>query len=133
MNVRFIRILVIFGISLLAGVFIFAQGNQPASTLVVTNYSGGEIDWVSIQQDNSPENKLADNGGSNIVYDNRTVSIPLVNVNTGGRFSGSGNFVVVLKHKDSPRWMYIKSGVQFTNGGASVRWGLWFPWRDSGN
>ncbi|GHV81847.1 hypothetical protein AGMMS49991_04050 [Spirochaetia bacterium] len=129
MSSRFIRILVLFGFILLASVLIFAGDDAPASTLFVTNYNGGEIEWVSIQGDNSPESKLADTG-SNIVYGNKSVSIPLKDIKTGAPFDGSGKFIVVLKHKDSPRWMYIKSGVQFINGGASVKWGAWFAWRD---
>jgi hypothetical protein len=129
MKSRFVRFLIFFDFIFLASVQIFAEDSTPASTLVVTNYSGGEIEWVSIQRDNSPESKLADTG-INIVYENKTVSIPLKDIKTGAPFEGSGKFIVVLKHKDSPRWMYIKSGIRFTNGGANVKWGFWFAWRD---
>jgi hypothetical protein len=116
----------------MAGILAFAENSVSASTLVVTNYDGGEIEWVSIQADNSPEGKLADTG-TPVVYGNKTVLIPLKDIKTEGAFDDSGKFIVVLKHKGSPKWMYIKNGVQFTNGGASVKWGLWFPWRDSSN
>jgi hypothetical protein len=132
MNSRFVRLFVLAGFVFMTGIPAFAESGAPASTLVVTNYDGGEIEWVSIQADNSPEGKLADTG-RNIVYGNKTVSIPLKDIKTEGAFDDSGKFIVVLKHKGSPKWMYIKNGVQFTNGSAAVKWGLWFPWRDSSN
>jgi hypothetical protein len=131
MNSRFVRIFVLFGFILLAGIPAFAEDSIPASTLVVTNYDGGEIEWVSIQGNNSHESQLAV-AGSDIVYGNKTVSISLKAVKTEVPFDGSGKFIVVLKHKKDPTHMHIKSGVRFTNGGASVKWSFWLRWRDNG-
>ena len=129
MKTRLIRIFVLFGFVFLAGIPVFTQ-DAPASTLVLTNYNGGEIEWVAIQGDNSAESKLAEYR-TNIEYrDNKTVSIPLWAVGTETPFTGSGKFMIVLKHKGSPKHMYIKNKVAFTGGGANVRWGSWFRWGD---
>lgn len=131
MKTRLIRIFVLFGFVFLAGIPVFTQ-DAPASTLVLTNYNGGEIEWVAIQGDNSAESKLAESR-TNIEYrGNKTVAIPLWAVETETPFNGSGKFMIVLKHRDSPRHMYIKNGVNFTGGGTNVRWGFWFRYRDDG-
>jgi hypothetical protein len=107
--------------------------NDPERTniaeLIVTNYDGGNVEWVSIQEGMSADAKVADakQDRNDIVQSNDTLYIQLTNANDTLPFTASGKYTVVLKHDEKDK-MYINMGVKFTNGLADLKWGTWLAW-----
>jgi hypothetical protein len=97
--------------------------------LIVTNYDGGNVEWVSIQEGMSADKKVADakQDRNDIVQSNDTLYIQLVNINDTMPFTASGKYTVVLKH-DRKDKMFINLGVKFTDGLADLKWGGWLAW-----
>ena len=105
--------------------------------LVITDFNGGDVEWVSIQENSTPDSKVADakQDRNDIKRDGSTLYIQLYNIVSGDEeltpFTKSGGFIIVLKHRDSNK-MFIK-GVpvgkpEFKDGCVQVKWGGWFEW-----
>ncbi|MDR1758479.1 MAG: hypothetical protein LBR51_05935 [Bacteroidales bacterium] len=99
---------------------------QDIPELIIYNYSGGNVEWVSIQDGITEDGKIADakDNRDDIRQSNDTVYIQLLNISDTLPFTRSGNFNVVLKHDQKDK-MYIKFNVKFANGLADVKWGSW--------
>ncbi|MDR2406940.1 MAG: hypothetical protein LBE13_02335 [Bacteroidales bacterium] len=122
-------------ILVLTGMFLFYACKKPpiemsrTAELIVTNYDGGNVEWVSIQEGISADAKVADakQDRGDIVQSNDTLYIQLTNVNDTLPFTASDKYTVVLKHDNKDK-MYIKFSVKFTNGLADLKWGSWLAW-----
>lgn len=104
--------------------------NTNIPELIITNFNGGKVEWVSIQKGMSADAKVADakSDRNDIFRSNDTLFIQLVSIeNDTLPFTASGNYTVVLKHDQKDK-MYIKLGVKFTNGLADLKWGGWLVW-----
>ncbi|MDR1792456.1 MAG: hypothetical protein LBR36_03300 [Bacteroidales bacterium] len=97
--------------------------------LIIYNYDGGNVEWVSIQKGTSADAKLADAKAdrNDIVQSNDTLYIQLYTIeNDTVAFTGTDKLTVVLKHDKADK-MYIKFLVPFKDGLADVKWGGWLP------
>jgi hypothetical protein len=98
--------------------------------LIITKYDGGNVEWVSIQKGTSADAKVADakQDRDDIRQSNDTLYIQLLCIdNDTVPFTATDKYTVVLKHDQKDK-MYIKIGVNFTNGLADLKWGGWLAW-----
>ncbi|MDR1592297.1 MAG: hypothetical protein LBS16_05380 [Prevotellaceae bacterium] len=98
--------------------------------LIITEYDGGNAEWVSVQKGTSADGKIADakQDRNDIRQSNDTLYIQLLRVdNDTVPFTETGSYTVVLKHDQRDK-MFIKLGVKFTDGLAGLKWGSWMAW-----
>ncbi|MDR2836085.1 MAG: hypothetical protein LBV69_07835 [Bacteroidales bacterium] len=99
--------------------------------LIVYEYDKGEIDWVSIQASTSADSKIADakldRGDTRVSNDTAYIQL-LTIADNPVPFRETGDYIIVLKPKNSNK-MYIKlAKTKFTNGCAIVKFGGWMAW-----
>ncbi|MDR2824409.1 MAG: hypothetical protein LBB41_04330 [Prevotellaceae bacterium] len=104
--------------------------DRKGAELIVTNYDGGTVEWVSIQKGFDGDAKIADakQDRGDITQEGDILYINLFHIDRDTvPFDWTGKYTVVLKHNKKDK-MYIKTNVKFTDGLGDAKWGTWLGW-----
>jgi hypothetical protein len=136
---KFLCLFAACAVAAAAGGTVFAQaagsgssgagaGKVTPSVVTLTNYDAGDVEWAAVQSSFDGKSKIADGDMTKVAIKDGTITIPLVDTATKGDFKKTGKFLFIFKPKSNKN-MFIKTGVKFTNGGATLDFkSVWVKW-----